>query len=245
MEYLPAIRPYAIRDNSCRGRGKGGEDEWGSPNHEGFFRDDNSLIKSMPLAYAVNGSSNPYHGKKVRTGFVASHAWRSILGGGTSHANPLTYSFVGNVVWLPRHLAPHTDAEGSLGQTVLKAISWRVFKRYADASRSRLLLQQVWDHLPTPDTSILPAGADDRISYFNVDLKRFAEANHGLIRNLLKAINKIEENGKSSVVEKIRYDRMSLCHRYNEGLPSKWESSDGFSKLKAVLNSTINLIGKV
>jgi hypothetical protein len=66
LNTLPLLRPYAIRDNACRAR-RGtttGEEQWGSPNSEGFFRDDNSLIKSMPYSFSVNGRDHPYQGKK-------------------------------------------------------------------------------------------------------------------------------------------------------------------------------------
>jgi hypothetical protein len=237
LDSLPLLRPYAIRDNSCRGR-QGGDDEWGLPNSEGFFRDDNSLIKQMPCAFPVVGVDHPYHGRKIGNGFVASHAWRGIHEG-TSHGNPLTYSFVGNIVWLPSDLAKYTDEEGDIGQNILKAISWDLFGKFPARTRANALLEEIWACLPAPDTSVLPTNRASRISHFAVDMQRFTYTNHGLMKVLLRALAIVEQKRTSAVLNKIQFEKRSLSRRYSDNLPSKFESSNGFLKLKRVLNSAI------
>ncbi len=240
LNTLPLLRPYAIRDNACRPRrgNTTGEEQWGSPNSEGFFRDDNSLIKSMPYSFSVNGRDHPYQGRKIGTGFVASHAWRKLYKG-TSHENPMTYSFIGNIVWLPAELAILTDVEGGLGQNILKAISWFSYRKFMSNAKAKSLLDEIWSYFPVPDVSILPDDIASRISYFAVDIPRFAETNHGLMKSLLEALAIIERNGATTTLNKIQYGQRSLCDRYSRNLPSKLLSSEGFTRLKGVIHSTI------
>ncbi len=192
----------------------------------------------MPRAFRVIGVDHLYHGRQIRNGFVASHAWRGIHEG-TSHGNPLTYSFVGNIVWLPSQLACQTDEEGGFGQNVLKAISWVLFRTFVSNTTAKPLLDEIWACLPAPDISVLPTDFASRISYFAVDIQRFAATNHGLIKALVGALAIIEQKGSSTVLNKIEHERMSLCSRYCSNLPSKLESSGGFLRLKSVLRSTL------
>src|SRR5205814_2189307 len=175
LNLLPLLRPYAVRDNACRPRGNANEGErWGLPDGHGFFRDDNSLIKSMPFSFPVSGTENPYNGRKIRNGFVASHGWRKIHDG-ISHGNPLTYSFIGNVVWLPKEIAPFTDQEGGFGQHFIKAVSWAIFRDFAAHSNMGPFLEEIWSQLAVPDVSVLPANCASRVSYFSLDAKRFSD----------------------------------------------------------------------
>src|SRR5438874_1410604 len=80
---FPLLVPYAVRDPSSRGnRSKGIPDQWGAPNADGYFRDDNSLIKGLPRSLAIRNPSNALvHGRYVGTSFVASHVWRELASG--------------------------------------------------------------------------------------------------------------------------------------------------------------------
>jgi hypothetical protein len=71
---LPVILPYVVRDNSCRIKTSSSHDEWGSANSKGFLRDDNSLLKGIVRSFPIRSSNIPvYDGKRLGTGFVASH----------------------------------------------------------------------------------------------------------------------------------------------------------------------------
>ena len=123
------------RHSLCRTRpadrgskSKGIPDQWGSPNAQGFFRDDNSLVKELPGSLTVTSSSQLYKGRRLGNGFVASHLWRELSIGGLASRHPLTYSFVPNLVWLPSEVAALTDREASFVQSYTQAISIKVYR---------------------------------------------------------------------------------------------------------------------
>ena len=121
---LPILVPYARRDPSCRGSVRHGmPDAWGSPDENGYFRDDNSLVKGVPRSMMVSSTLEQYSDRHVTSGFVACHVWREIAGDQLASRNPLTYSFVPNLVWLPAQVAGLTDREGSFAQQFLQALS--------------------------------------------------------------------------------------------------------------------------
>lgn len=103
----PWLAPFAVRririrtDANAPGPPR---DLWGFPNSLGYFTDDNSLIKGVVRGRRAVASSSPYGDHKLSTGLVCCHVWP-----GTT-ADPLLFSFVPNLVWLPRSLAGFSDA---------------------------------------------------------------------------------------------------------------------------------------
>src|SRR5207248_16566 len=105
----------AVRDPLCRGnKTKGLPDEWSAPDANGYFRDDNTLVKGLPRSLSISSpeSSRVYGSAPIGNGFVSSHVWRMLRSGEYASRNPLTYSFVPNLVWLPGQVAALTDREG-------------------------------------------------------------------------------------------------------------------------------------
>jgi hypothetical protein len=241
LERLPVLRPYVIRDNAAHKRGI--SDERGFPDSDGFYRADNSLIKTMPPRYADG------HQRKLPArfkGWNTSHVWRNIKDGNTSNFNPLLHSFIGNLVWLPEDLGKQTNEEGGFGQTVLKAISWRVFKPDLSGSVSASFNAHIWEYLPYPDLSMLPPHIYScidsyKISHFDIDVDRFSAPKFGLMRALLKALAQIEETGDSTKLEIITYLPMSLHRNYSAHLPHRLESSRSFLRLKEILHHALSL----
>lgn len=103
----PWLAPFAVRririrtDLNAPGPPR---DLWGFPDSAGYFTDDNSLIKGVVRGRRVDGSQSPYGENRLSTGLVCCHVWP-----GTT-TNPLLFSFVPNLVWLPRSLAGFSDA---------------------------------------------------------------------------------------------------------------------------------------
>ncbi len=150
---FPFLRFYAVRDPDARGnKAKGIPDQWGSPNKDGLFRDDNSLIKQMPYSLPIEGPQNRlYDGARLRKGFVASHAWRQLKDGqGLAARQRLTYSFVPNLVWLPREVSKLTDREGSFVQGYIQAISMKLYRSVPIRSELRSFVDNAWALLPEP-----------------------------------------------------------------------------------------------
>jgi len=103
----PWLAPYAIRRQRIRIEPNAPgpkRDLWGLPTDQGYFADDNSLIKSFALKSTVVPENNPYENEKITKGLVCCHIWSGTTG------KPLLFSFVPNLVWLPKSLAPFTDA---------------------------------------------------------------------------------------------------------------------------------------
>ncbi len=103
----PWLAPFAIRRQRVRMESNApGEkrDLWGLPTDLGYFADDNSLIKSLALKKPLSSEGSPYGANKVTKGLVCCHIWA-----GTT-SNPLLFSFVPNLVWLPKSLAMYSDA---------------------------------------------------------------------------------------------------------------------------------------
>lgn len=103
----PWLAPFAIRRIRTRVEVNAPgpkRDLWGLPTEEGYFADDNSLINKMALNRSLLPDSNPYGNAKISRGLVCCHIWA-----GTT-TKPLLFSFVPNLVWLPKSLASYSDA---------------------------------------------------------------------------------------------------------------------------------------
>ena len=166
----PLLRPYAVRDPQSRGDTQAGiADQWGSPDSHGLFRDDNSLIKRMPYSLPIRGAgSSLYDGARIKQGFVASHVWRRLHGdAGLAARNRLTYSFVPNLVWLPREVSKLTDREGSFVQAYVQALSMKIYRGIEVSPRIKPIVEDAWNLLPSP-TGIPAEGLPDpgELNYF-------------------------------------------------------------------------------
>ena len=106
-ERAPWLAPFAIRkirirtDAAAPGPAR---DLWGLPDASGHFTDDNSLIKGVVLRSRISPATGPYGNGVLTRGLVCCHVWSG------STSNPLLFSFVPNLVWLPRELARYSDA---------------------------------------------------------------------------------------------------------------------------------------
>ena len=102
----PWVARYAVRRQRYRtdDRAPGEKrDLWGMPDDMGYFADDNSLLKSTYKNLQIAGPSNPYTTLKLSTGLVCCHIWSATT------SDPLLFSFLPNLVWLPKSLARFTD----------------------------------------------------------------------------------------------------------------------------------------
>ena len=119
---IPIFRPYAIRDRSKRG-GKNKEELWGTPRHDGYFSDDNSLLKRLPQKLNIL-SSDPYlAGRRISVGWTACHAWRLLPSGKQASSYGVLNSFAPVLTWVPSALSRPTDIEHSPSQTLLKSFA--------------------------------------------------------------------------------------------------------------------------
>lgn len=234
--HYPLLRPFAVRDPEARGNRKRGiADQWGSPDANGLFRDDNSLIKGMPYSLTIRARKNPqYNGRRVRKGFVASHVWRELPDDQLASRHRLTYSFVPNLVWLPAEVSKLTDREGSFAQSYLQALAIRIYRDIPVPSALSGVVGEAWEMLPDPP-AIPQEGlpAPEELAFF-IPSERFYRRNLGDLRQIIDALSSIQEGEWSG--------RRVISSRYGEGLPSI--GSRSLRKLSADLSSYADAVAE-
>jgi hypothetical protein len=206
---MPLLTPYAVRDSTSRKDTKTGRPEaWGSPNSQGYFRDDNTRIKGVPGALPIESRFSEYNGARMGNGFVASHVWRKLTNDGSATQHPLTNSFIPNLVWLPTQVAKLSDREGSFVQTYLQAISKKVYRSARVSSHLQSVVAEAWDLLPDP--SGIPLQGLPRVE----DLNFFAYSDDFMMSRL-KSIQKVQALIAHTICGE---PGPQVSKRYNEGL---------------------------
>lgn len=194
---FPLLRPYAVRDPTCRKNTNPDKiEEWGSPNEMGYFRDDNSLLKGMPSSLKIiSPLKDLYNGKCIGKGFVASHVWRAIdpLHSNKSYASrdPWTYSFVPNLVWLPTQVSKLTDREGSFTQLYLQTLSAKIYRDVPVSPAMQPFVNKAWSRLSIPD--VIPKQGlpqEKELSFFN-DTPTFWSSKLGDIESVSIALQRV------------------------------------------------------
>ncbi|MBI5101565.1 MAG: hypothetical protein HZB33_07015 [Nitrospirae bacterium] len=210
----PILLPFAVRDPACRKRKPTDVEAWGAPNAEGYFRDDNSLVKALPKGLPISAPANPiYQGKTIGEGFVASHVWREIRGANVtlSSRDPDTNSFIPNLVWLPKQVAKLTDREGSFAQVYLQALSVKIYRHEVVGEPSAARAARAWEKLPLPLG--IPENGLPNVSElaFYEHRNSFVDKRRAAIQAVVDAVHAISR-GKA-VTRKV------ISSRYTEGLP--------------------------
>src|SRR4051794_34513191 len=146
---MPVMTPWCVRDRSCRY--DQGPESWGAPREDGYLRDDNSIIKKLPLPLTVSApDGHPYAGRKPWRGFTACHVWRELPGGGVAGEDPWLYSFMPNLVWLPSWIAPLTDRHESHVQELLQRTSLALFRSTPVEPQLTSYAEKAWGSLVAP-----------------------------------------------------------------------------------------------
>ena len=116
-----------------RAKGRIGEprDLWSTPSPEGYVRDDNSLIKTLPKNLKMDSPSAALDGETMGGNWVACHIWPM-----SRATDPWLNSFVPNLVWLPKPLDVLSDREGHPVQQLLRRTSLDYFSTQETAARS-------------------------------------------------------------------------------------------------------------
>lgn len=204
---LPVMTPWCVRDRTCRY--DQGPESWGAPRIDGYMRDDNSIIKKLPLSARIAAPvGHPYGGRKPWRGFTACHIWRELPDGTLAGADPWLYSFMPNLVWLPSWLAPLSDRHESHAQELLQRTSMEVFRNVAVPSPLDVYTESAWEKLPPPPAG--PALPRSQLAFFEPDDSFFARR----IAYLTKVMA-----GCASVLDTGALRSKVICSRYTAGLP--------------------------
>lgn len=205
---LPMLTPWCVRDRSCRY--DQGPESWGAPRIDAYLRDDNSIIKKLPLSSTISAPhGHPYDGQKPWRGFTACHIWRDLPGGSVAGEDPWLYSFVPNLVWLPSWLAPLTDRHSSAVQQILQRTSIALFRDVAVPSMLAPYTESAWLQLRPPPASgpTLPL----------TQLAAF-QPNDDFFARRIAYLDKFVV-GCTSVLSTGRLATKLICSRYTAGLP--------------------------
>ena len=204
---MPVMTPWCVRDRTCRY--DQGPEAWGSPRSDGYMRDDNSIIKKLPLSVQIVApTGHPLNNRRPWRGFTACHIWRELPGGTVAGIDPWLYSFMPNLVWLPTWLAPLSDRHGSPVQEILQRTSIQIFRDRVVSPSLEKITRRAWEILPSPPEG--PALQTDRLAFFEPDEKFFNRRIAYLDRVVA---------GCTSVMTAGTLKSKLICSRYTAGLP--------------------------
>lgn len=208
---MPLLLPYVVRDPTCR-KSVGGVEDWGAPNDRGYFRDDNSLIKSLGKALVISqNSEGAYAGKKLGVGFTACHVWRRVKDDDRLASRlPELNSFIPNLVWLPSQVAKLTDREASFAQTYLQALSWKIYRQCEVSPSLSKVAEQSWGLLEKPVG--IPDDGLPAIQKLN-----FFEYSEAFIEKRIRKLKDLDSL-LQSVTDGLPIEKKSISTRYDAGI---------------------------
>ena len=166
---FPIYEPLAYRDQKATGppdlRGKANIDT-------ALLIDDNSMIKNYAKSKVVFSKNISYYeGKKMDEGFWACHIWDRLDDGSLTNLDNRLFSFVPNIVWLPKELSRLTDHVPII-KDVMKQLSLHLYRelnlKNPDLQR---IVDESWSKLEKSGyNKIIPLSALPDISDYNTML---------------------------------------------------------------------------
>ena len=206
---LPVMTPWCIRDRSARYQH--GPEMWGAPRADGYLRDDNSIIKKLPLPLEVDApESSRYQRRKPWRGFTACHIWRDLEDGTIGGVDQWVYSFTPNLVWLPSPISPLTDHHPRT-RALLQHTSQLLFRGRGEGPTSSYT-DYVWAKL-APRSAEPEAGPSldlERLAFFSAD-RAFVNRRLAYIDTFIDGADRVLAG--RPLVRKI------ICTRYTIGMP--------------------------
>ena len=190
---LPVLLPFVVRDPTCRkSNNKEKIEEWGSSDKKGHLRDDNTLVKAIPRKFTISGKNMAYDKQTMGAKFVASHIWSKLdSSSGLATRDPLTNTFVPNLVWLPSQISKLSDREGSFVQNYLQALSFSIYHGVKLEKSKTEFVEKVWDSLPMPIQKIkVEKNLNEKLNFFNMGEKDIAKRVNNLLRDIELIRNK-------------------------------------------------------
>jgi hypothetical protein len=207
----PVLLPWVVRADCRKNIGKNRPERWGSPNDDGYFQDDNSMVKGLVKPLEVDGPKGSYvAGKRIGRGWVASHIWRKITPERIANTYPMLNTFVPNLVWLPRQIAKLSDQEGGAVQQTLQAMSRVIYEHAEVETHLAPVVQEAWRMLPPAKVAVDVPTAE--LNWFP-GTDDFVQARKQATLKVIEALRQVEAG------EPITPWR--ICHRYIEELPKR------------------------
>lgn len=190
-EKLPVAAPFVIRDPSCRKDKKTNQDQWGYADENGFFRDDNSIIKGIVKSLKISSVNKAlYKECKPGTGYIACHIWRNLENQEILASRYYkTNSFIPNLVWIPKQIAQLTDREGSFAQQLIQTISYKLYKD----SPCEKDVDDIWSELNNPKLELPDGFTIENLNIFSYDEKWLRRRTDSLIKEVKAILSHLEQ----------------------------------------------------
>lgn len=176
----------------------GFHDNWGAPNDEGLFIDCNTSNKSAGKSRRILGPL--YNESKNLNGLVQVHLWPHTT------KDPLLFTFVPNLAYLPAPMAPLTDAgfarEPHLLMSVLQLLSIHRFKKQ-DTFTGIVDVKSSWNSLPQPTNPL----AIQFLDKFSFEVHQFEGSVYSLVKR--------------------RSEKFLACFDYGKRVTSRYHNGTG------------------
>jgi len=207
-EQIPVLRPYVIRNSSCRNKDSK-KDTWAQSNSRGLMQDDNTSIKGIPKSLPIISGWKEIKGQKLGNSWVASHVWMSMRTR-DEHACEWerTNSFIPNLVWLPKQLSKLTDRDGGYAQLFLKHLSYLL---YSKIEIDNPMISAIWSELKDPGITPESKFTMDDLNFFDSDAEWIEDKKADLHRELQSILDILDN--PSATVESIYNDRYTATLR--------------------------------
>ncbi len=137
--------------------------------------------------------------------------WRELdsAGGILASRDPLTNSFIPNLVWLPVQVSKLTDREGSFAQRFLQALAIKIYRSLPLDPPLLPLVERAWRLLPDPGRPEIALPGLAEVSFFNHD-PQFVRRR---VRSIQKVAAALQAQGKGREIE-----GKVISSRYTSGL---------------------------
>jgi hypothetical protein len=204
---IPVMTPWCIRDRSARY--DQGPESWGAPRADGYLRDDNSIIKKLPLPLTVvAGANSPYAGRRPWRGFTACHIWRELEDGGIGGVDQWIYSNMVNLIWLPSPIMSLTDHNPRV-KSLLRRTSRRIFEGKEGATTKRYV-DHAWARLTAP--------VADEADELDLGALAMFDVSPAFVSRRLAYLDRFV-NGADEVLGGKPLSKKIICTRYSVGMP--------------------------
>ena len=134
-----------------------------------LFVDDNSMIKNYAQGKVVSSKKIQYYdGKKISEGFWACHIWDRLEDETLTNTDNSLFSFIPNIVWLPKELSRLTD-HVPIVKDVLKQLSVHIYGQLRMPNQAlQSIVDESWEKLSNSRyNQVIPKSALPAIDDFN------------------------------------------------------------------------------
>jgi len=163
---LPIFEPLAYRDQNAQGP----PDMRGKANPlTAFLVDDNSMIKNYAQGKVVSSKKIQYYdGRKISEGFWACHIWDRLEDNTLTNTDNCLFSFIPNIVWLPKELSRLTDHVPII-KDVMKQLSIQLYGQLKLPNQAlQSIVDESWEKLlKSNHNQVIPKSALPAIDEFN------------------------------------------------------------------------------